>query len=237
MRILIVEDDPDIASLLQRNFLAEGHAADHADSGERALEMVRDHTYQAMIMDVMLPGRSGLDVCRALRKQSHAATIIMLSARDTVADRIEGLSAGADDYVVKPFAFEELYARLNAQQRRRTQENPQSDGDIVRCGAITYEPQLREMSLGSRRVALTEREADLLLYFMRNEGATVSREAIFDALWQEQGGISVNVVDVYIGYLRRKLAGLSPETRNALRTIRGTGFMFVAVATPGNAKT
>ncbi len=230
MRILVVEDDADIASLLQRNFRAEGHETDRAATGDKALDLVRNHAYQAIILDVMLPGRSGLDVCRLLRKQSHTATIIMLSARDTVADRVEGLSAGADDYLVKPFAFEELYARLIAQQRRRAREETgdESDTDTVRCGALTYSPPTRELAREGNRVTLTEREADLLLYFIRNAGTPLARETIFEALWQDHGGAAVNVVDVYVGYLRRKLASLAPDAASVLRTVRGKGFMFVA---------
>lgn len=226
MKVLIVEDDPDIASLLQRNFKAEGVATMHAASGETALENVRHTHFDVIVLDVMLPGCSGLDVCRNLRNQDHAATIIMLSARDAVNDRVDGLSAGADDYVVKPFAFEELLARITAQQRRRSEDAPDNDGDVVRHGRLTYDRAIREVRFEDNHAELTEREADLLMYLMRNEGQPLSREVIFDALWQAQGGVAINVVDVYIGYLRRKLGTLGADARACVRTVRGKGFMF-----------
>ena len=187
MKVLIVEDDPDIASLLQRNFKAEGVNTMHAASGETALENVRHNHFDVIVLDVMLPGCSGLDVCRNLRNQDHAATIIMLSARDAVNDRVDGLSAGADDYVVKPFAFEELLARITAQQRRRSEDAPDNDGDVVSHGRLTYDRAIREVRFEDNRTELTEREADLLLYLMRNEGQPLSREVIFEALWHAQG--------------------------------------------------
>lgn len=226
MKVLIVEDDPDIASLLQRNFKAEGVTTMHAATGETALEDVRHNHFDVIVLDVMLPGCSGLDVCRQLRNRDHGATIIMLSARDAVNDRVDGLSAGADDYVVKPFAFEELLARITAQQRRRAEDEPGNDGNVVSHGRLTYDQAIREVRFEDNRAELTEREADLLLYLMRNEGQPLSREVIFDALWHAQGGVAINVVDVYIGYLRRKLGTLGPDARACVRTVRGKGFMF-----------
>ena len=227
MKVLVVEDDPDIASLLQRNFASEGMETVHAASGGKALAAVRHNIFSAVVLDVMLPDMTGLEICLRLRKQDYEATIIMLSARDTVNDRIEGLSAGADDYVVKPFAFEELLARIHAQQRRRQGEaRPDADGEQVVAGRLSYFPAIREVGMDGKRVELTEREADLLLYLMRNEGSPLSRTDIFDALWQSQGGVVVNVVNVYMGYLRRKLATLCDEARDSIRTVRGKGFMF-----------
>jgi DNA-binding response OmpR family regulator len=228
MKVLVVEDDADIASLLKRSFKAEGIAADHAATGRDAFDMVRQSAYSAIILDVMLPDMTGHDICRTLRKQSHTATIIMLSAKDTVSDRIDGLAAGADDYVVKPFVFEEVLARLHAQQRRRAEESLEPTGDVLQRGALRYDQSIRELSCGGKSAVLTEREADLLLYLMRNEGTPLTREGIFDALWQSQGGAAINVVDVYVGYLRRKLALLSPEARASVRTVRNKGYMFVA---------
>jgi DNA-binding response OmpR family regulator len=228
MKVLVVEDDPDIASLLLRNFKSEGFDAVHAPTGEEALETVRGSKFQVIVLDVMLPGRSGIEVCETLRKRNNDATIIMLSARDAVNDRIDGLSAGADDYVVKPFAFEELLARIQAQQRRRQQAEPDSGSSLVAAGRLSYDPDIREVRFETNSTTLTDREADLLVYLMRSEGTPLSRETIFDALWHAQGGVALNVVDVYIGYLRRKLGTLSPEARAAVRTVRGKGFMFSA---------
>jgi DNA-binding response OmpR family regulator len=226
LKVLIVEDDPDIASLLERSFRTEGFEASVASSGELALEMVRQNNFCVVVLDVMLPGCSGLEVCRKLRKQNHAATIIMLSARDAVNDRVDGLSSGADDYMVKPFAFEELLARITAQQRRRAEDNQDNAADKITHGKLSYDPEIREVCFDDARTELTEREANLLVYLMRNEARPKSREEIFDALWHSQGGIAINVVDVYVGYLRRKLGILAPEARASVRTVRGKGFMF-----------
>lgn len=227
MKVLVVEDDPDIASLLQRNFASEGMETVHAASGFEALAAVRHNIFSAVVLDVMLPDMTGLEICQRLRKQDYEATIIMLSARDTVNDRIEGLSAGADDYVVKPFAFEELLARIHAQQRRwQGEAKPGADDEQLSAGKLSYWPATREVGMDGKRVELTEREADLMLYLMRNEGRPLSRTDIFDALWQSQGGVAINVVNVYMGYLRRKLATLSGAARDSIRTVRGKGFMF-----------
>ncbi len=227
MKILVVEDDPDIASLLQRNFASEGMETVHAVSGGEALAAVRHNIFSAVVLDVMLPDMTGLEICQLLRKQDYGASIIMLSARDTVSDRIEGLSAGADDYMVKPFAFEELLARIHAQQRRRQgAAQPGADDEQLLAGRLGYWPATREVEMDGKRVALTEREADLMLYLMRNEGRPLSRTDIFDALWQSQGGVAINVVNVYMGYLRRKLAMLDEGARDSIRTVRGKGFMF-----------
>ena len=227
MKVLIVEDDPDIASLLERNFASEAMETVHAATGADALNALRHNIFSAVVLDVMLPDLTGIEICQRLRKQDYEATIIMLSARDTVNDRIEGLSAGADDYVVKPFAFEELLARIHAQQRRRQGAARQgADDDQVMAGKLSYSPATREVGMDGKRVELTEREADLLLYLMRNESRPLSRTDIFDALWQSQGGVAINVVNVYVGYLRRKLAMLSDKARDSIRTVRGKGFMF-----------
>jgi DNA-binding response OmpR family regulator len=233
MRVLVVEDDPDIASLLRRNFEAEGMTADHAADGDTALQLARHRPYHAIVLDVMLPGKSGIEVCQLLRKHSDAATIIMLSARDTVNDRVEGLAAGADDYLVKPFAFEELLARIRAQQRRRALESQIVADETIRSGKLSFDPSTITLSGFGKTATLTDREADLLLYFFRNEGLPISRDQIFDALWQGQGGVALNVVDVYVGYLRRKLASLSPQARDALSTVRGKGFRYVPPAGTG----
>ncbi|MCP1200665.1 response regulator transcription factor [Notoacmeibacter sp. MSK16QG-6] len=233
MRVLVVEDDADIASLLRRNFHAADMGCDLAPNGRLALEMVRNANYDAIVLDVMLPEQSGLDVCRILRKQSHDATIIMLSARDSLEDKVEGLEAGADDYVVKPFAFAEILARIQAQGRRRLAEHPDRSNGLIACGDLAFDQQTNQLSYGEKSTELTEREADLLVFMMRNAERTVSREKIFEALWHDQGGAAINVVDVYIGYLRRKMALLGPDVREAMRTVRGKGFVLCPVNADG----
>jgi len=226
VKILVVEDDPDISSLLKRGFEAEGYSVDCSSSGESGLKRARNRVYGTIILDIMLPNASGIEVCQNLRKLGEDATIIMLSARDDVKDRIEGLSAGADDYVVKPFAFEELLARVRAGERRSGTGEHAPDDTRLTAGNLAFDPEVREAAYEGRKVTLTEREADVLMLLMRNAGKPLSRNDIFECLWADHGGAAVNVVDVYIGYLRRKLAGLGPEAAKTIRTVRGIGFLF-----------
>ena len=226
MKILIVEDDADISSLLKRGFESEGYSVDCASSGEAALERARSSIYGTIILDIMLPGTTGIDVCQNLRRVGQDATIIMLSARDSVDDRIEGLSAGADDYVVKPFVFAELLARVRAQERRAGNREQVGSDEYLIAGQMTFNPNLREIEIADRKVTLTQREADVLMLLMRNAGLPLSRSTIFEALWADQGGAAVNVVDVYVGYLRRKLKTLEPDAAKFIKTVRGIGFMF-----------
>lgn len=227
MTILIVEDDADIGSLLRRGFAAENYEVELVSDGDAALAAAaaRDNI-EAIILDVMLPGRSGIEVCRALRTAGHTAPIIMLSARSSVTDRTEGLLAGADDYVVKPFAFEELLARVRVQALRRS-----SDGEtphIVEAGRFRLDLDTRVLSLDGEQLRLTEREAELLALLMRHQGQPLSRTDIFAALWAGHGGASLNVVDVYVGYLRHKIGEAFPSVGRVIQTVRGRGFIFTA---------
>lgn len=226
MTVLIVEDDADISRLLKRGFEAEDYSVDCATSGEQAMELARSCVYDVVILDIMLPKSSGIDVCQSLRKLGQDATIIMLSARDGVDDRIEGLSSGADDYVVKPFAFAELLARVRARERRVEAANKDGHSERLEAGPLAFDPKLREVEVAGQKTTLTEREADLLMLLMRNAGRPLSRNDIFDALWADQGGAAVNVVDVYIGYLRRKLQTLDPNAAKIIKTVRGVGFLY-----------
>ncbi|MDX2266331.1 MAG: response regulator transcription factor [Hyphomicrobiales bacterium] len=226
MPILIVEDDEDIASLLKRAFELEGYDVDCARTGEEAIDTARNTAYDTIILDIILPGASGIEVCRRLRAEGLNATapIIMLSARDAVPDRVEGLSAGADDYMTKPFAFQELLARVKAQKRRQTQTG--AAREEKRGETFSLNPKLREIEWRDKRIDLTEREYELFEYFVKHEGQALSRSQIFDALWQGQGGVSINVVDVYVGYLRKKLAGMGRGGRSVIQTVRGVGFIL-----------
>ncbi|QIB35341.1 response regulator transcription factor [Ancylobacter pratisalsi] len=224
MTILIVEDDPDIGSLLRRGFASESYQVELVGDGEEALKAANGKALQAIILDVMLPGRSGIEVCRALRAGGQTAPIIMLSARSSVNERTEGLLAGADDYIVKPFAFEELLARVRVQALRRT--NDEAEPRVLTVGGLTLDLETRQAQFGSTRVRLTEREIELLALLMRHAGEPLARADIFTALWAGHGGASLNVVDVYVGYLRHKLAEALPEGTHMIVTVRGRGFMF-----------
>jgi DNA-binding response OmpR family regulator len=228
MRILIVEDDSDIAALLKRGFVSEGYKVEWADSGAAAVGLGKSQPFDVIMLDSMLPDISGLEVCQKLRAEgaNTATPVIILSARDAVADRIEGLSAGADDYMVKPFAFEEVLARVQAQDRRQKHSDKQKHATTITAGGLVLDLAVRELAYDGRRVELTERECDLLAYFMRHANEPLTRHAIFDALWEGQGGVSINVVDVYVGYLRRKLARPGDQGKSMIHTVRGVGFVF-----------
>lgn len=224
MTILIVEDDADIGSLLRRGFTAESYQVELVADGEQALKAANGAALEAIILDVMLPGRSGIEVCKALRAGGQTAPIIMLSARSSVNERTEGLLAGADDYIVKPFAFEELLARVKVQALRRSS----ADGEprTLTAGPLTLDLDTRQVQAGATRVRFTEREVELLALLMRHAGEPLARADIFAALWAGHGGASLNVVDVYVGYLRHKLAEVMPDGGNMIVTVRGRGFMF-----------
>lgn len=218
-RILIVEDDPDIASLLERGLAAEGYGSAWAESVPTALDRVGAERFDAAIVDMMLGADRGSDLLSEMRLRGIGVPSIVLSALGRVEDRAEGLDAGASDYVVKPFQMKELMARLKVLLHRSA---PQVQ---VQLGGLRYDGESRTVHAGARRIVLTEREGELLDYLMRRPGEVVTRGAIFDALWAPHGGSTENVVDVYLGYLRRKLPPLH-EFGLALRTLRGRGFVL-----------
>jgi DNA-binding response OmpR family regulator len=224
MTILIVEDDADIGSVLRRGFAAESYDVELVGDGDTALAVAAGKPLAAIILDVMLPGRSGIEVCKALRAAGQTAPIIMLSARSSVSERTEGLLAGADDYLVKPFDFEELLARVKVQEMRR-----ESDGSNQRhliVGPLSLDLETRAVTTSEGSTRLTEREVDLLALLMRHAGEPLARADIFAALWAGHGGASLNVVDVYIGYLRHKLSEALIDGGRLIVTVRGRGFMF-----------
>lgn len=216
-RILIVEDDADIASLLQRGFAAEGYASVWEQTSEDALSRLQAEPFDAAIVDMMLGDESGSALLGEMRLRGHVLPAIVLSALSRVEDRAEGLDAGAHDYVVKPFQMNELISRLRVQLMRAA---PRMDG--LTLGGLRYDPVSRMVG-GERRILLTEREGELLAYLMTRAGQVLSRGEIFDSLWAPHGGSTENVVDVYVGYLRRKLHPLA-DYGLALRTLRGRGF-------------
>lgn len=224
MTILIVEDDADIGSVLRRGFAAESYDVELVADGDSALAAASGKPLAAIILDVMLPGRSGIEVCKALRAAGQTAPIIMLSARSSVSERTEGLLAGADDYMVKPFDFEELLARVKVQELRR--ENDGADQRHLIVGPLDLDLETRVATSSEGSTRLTEREVDLLALLMRHAGEPLARADIFAALWAGHGGASLNVVDVYIGYLRHKLADATTDGARLIVTVRGRGFMY-----------
>ncbi|MGE3579407.1 MAG: response regulator transcription factor [Vicinamibacterales bacterium] len=224
MRILVVEDDPAISAFLVRGLREEHYLVDLAEDGPSAERCLADVRYDAVVLDVQLPGRSGIDVCRRLREDGQAVPVLMLTARDAVADRVTGLDAGADDYLVKPFAFDELLARVRALVRRGAVRLP---GHVLQCGPIALDTEAHAASVAGRSLALSATEYRLLDYLLRHAGTVVSRDQLAERVWGSDVDLSSNVTDVYVGYLRRKLkaAGL---TAPMIHTIRGLGYILKA---------
>jgi two-component system OmpR family response regulator len=218
MRVLIVEDEPRMAALVRRGLVEEGHAADVAAQGEDALWMAEAHPYDVIVLDLMLPGRDGYETCRRLRKAGVWAPVLMLTARDAVDDRVAGLDAGADDYLVKPFSLAELLARLRALVRRGGVERPT---DLV-VGDLRLDPAARRVWRAETEVALSPKEFALLETFMRRPGQVLSRLQLLEHAWDFAYENRSNVVDVYVRYLREKLD--RPFDRASFETVRGAGY-------------
>ncbi len=217
-RILVVDDDPKILSFMRRGLSFAGYAIDMAADGEEALAIARDQAPDLVVLDVMLPGVDGLEVCRRLRAGDPDLPILMLTARDRVPDRVAGLDAGADDYLVKPFAFDELLARIRALLRRARPP----EGEILRYADLTLNPATREVVRGGRPVELTTREHDLLEFLLRHPRQVLSRDLIFERVWGSDFLGESNLIDVHIMRLRDKLEAAG-EPR-LIHTIRGAGY-------------
>src|SRR3989440_4932789 len=222
VRVLIVEDELRMASLIRRGLVSEGLAADLASSGEEALWMAPAHDYDAIVLDVMLPDCDGFEVCRRLRGAGVWVPVLMLTARDSVDDRVAGLDSGADDYLVKPFAFAELLARLRALSRRGELERPA----VLEVGDLRLDPATRRTWRGSGEIDLSAKEFALLETFMRRPGQVLSRLHLLEHAWDFAYENRSNVVDVYIRHLRRKID--EPFGRRSLETVRGAGYRLRA---------
>ena len=218
MRVLIVEDELRMASLIRRGLVKEGLAADVAGSGEDALWMASAHEYDAIVLDVMLPGLSGFETCRRLRNTGIWAPVLMLTARDSVEDRVAGLDTGADDYLVKPFAFAELLARLRALARRGELERP----PVLEVDDLRLDPATRDVRRSDTEIQLSAKEFALLEVFMRRPGEVLSRLHLLEHAWDFAYDNRSNIVDVYVRRLRRKID--EPFGRRSLETIRGAGY-------------
>ena len=218
VRILVVDDEPAVREALRRALQLEGYDVELAGDGVEALERLAADGIDAVLLDVMMPRLDGLETCRRLRRGGNALPVLMLTARDAVSDRVAGLDAGADDYVVKPFALEELLARLRALLRRLA---PQG-ADVLRFGDLTLDPGTRQVKRGGERIELTRTEFSLLELFLLNPRQVLTRSVIFERVWGYDFGFGSNSLDVYIGYLRRKTeAGGRPRL---IQTIRGVGY-------------
>jgi len=224
VRLLVVEDDTRLRDVLRRGLTEQGHIVDESADGDDAEQMAPSPIYDAILLDVNLPKQSGLDVLRSLRRQKIQTPVLVLTSRDTAEDIIEGLDAGADDYLRKPFVFGELEARLRSITRRRSPVG--TTNAELRSGEVVLDLRTRIARRGDRRIDLTPREGTFLEYFLRNAGSVITRRAIEDAMFDRASEATSNVVDVYVSRLRSKLAiaGESP----VLQTIRGAGYRFGA---------
>jgi two-component system response regulator MprA len=217
MKILVVDDERAVRESLRRALALEGYEVDLAEDGEEALESVRRAEPDALILDVLMPGIDGLEVSRRLRRGGSKVPILMLTARDAVENRVEGLDAGADDYVTKPFALEELLARVRALLRRTT-----GAGEIMRFADVELDPSTRQVTRGGEPIELTRTEFALLELLMLNPRQVLTRSVIFERVWGYDFGYASNSLDVYIGYLRRKTeVGGRPRL---IQTVRGVGY-------------
>jgi DNA-binding response OmpR family regulator len=222
-KLLLVEDDRRITNFLRRGLEAEGYGVDTADNGEDGLELCRSNDYALVILDRMLPGLDGMEVCRALRRERGDCLVLMLTARDALQDKIDGLQAGADDYLTKPFAFDELLARLRALLRRG---QPRGEGreehPMLQVGDLLLDTARRRARRGDREIVLTVREFALLAYLMEHAGTVLSRSRILSRVWSYSFDPESKVVEVYIRQLRQKID--EGEATPMIKTVRGFGY-------------
>lgn len=220
-RILVVDDDRRLLSMLRRGLTLEGFDVDTAAGSRDALAFLRDRQPDLVVLDVMMPGVDGFELCRRIRRATDTS-ILMLTARDAVTDRVTGLEAGADDYLVKPFAFEELLARIKAVLRRKTAETADRQAGMLSFEEVSMDLGRREVRRAGREIALTAREFDLLELFLRNPGQVLTREQIFDSVWGADPRAESNVIEQHISNVREKLE--EHGGRRLIQTMRGAGY-------------
>lgn len=221
MRVLIVEDESRLATLIRRALVEEGHAVDVVGDGEAALSWAASATYDAIVLDVMLPGMNGIEVCRTLRSRRDYTPVLLLTARDTIADRVQGLDAGADDYLTKPFALTELAARLRALSRR-----PRVAVDtVITIGGLRLDSARRQVWRDEQEIALPNKEFRILEYLVRNPNRVMTRDMIANHVWDYEFVNATNVIDVHIRQLRRKLD--EDGKPSLIETVRGMGYRLV----------
>ena len=220
MRVLLVEDDADVARFIRKGLSEETYAVDVAEDGEQAMYLASVNTYDAAILDVMIPAPDGMEVCRRLRKSGSSLPILMLTALDTVDEKIAGLDAGADDYLAKPFEFRELLARLRALMRR----GGATISALLEAGDLRIDTRSHRVTVGETPLTLTTKEYSVLEYLARNAGRIVTREEIAEHVWNEDFDPFTNLIEVYINRLRRHIETVSK--RKLIHTVRGSGYML-----------
>jgi len=222
MRLLVVEDEKKVASFIKRGLEEEGYAVDVASDGEKGLEMALDRVHDLIILDISLPQIDGLQVLKKIRQQRVSIPVLLLTVRATIEDKVLGLDAGADDYLTKPFAFQELVARVRALMRRRAEAEPA----LLRIADLSLDPARRVVSRGGEKIELTAKEFALLEYFMRNPGRVLTRTQMIEHVWNYDFDTMTNIIDVYVNYLRKKVdSGHEPKL---IHTVRGVGYVLKA---------
>jgi two-component system OmpR family response regulator len=217
VRVLVVEDEPKLRSLLNRGLQAEGYSVDEASNGDDAIWLASEFEYDAIVLDIQIPRPDGIDVARELRKRGRWAPILFLTVKDDISDRVEGLDAGGDDYLTKPFAFDELFARVRSLIRRSPGPRP----TMLRAGDLSLDPATHMATKGAEPLPLSPKEFSLLEYLLRHKDDAVSRTEILDHVWDFAYEGTSNVVDVYVGYLRTKVG------HDRIVTVRGVGYRLV----------
>ncbi|MBW2142837.1 MAG: response regulator transcription factor [Deltaproteobacteria bacterium] len=220
MRLLVVEDEKKVSSFIKKGLEEEGYAVDVANDGEEGLYMALDRVHDLIILDIQIPKMDGLQVLQVLRKEKVTTPVLLLTVRATIEDKVMGLDSGADDYLTKPFAFQELVARIRALLRRRTEAEPA----VLQVDDLTLDPARRIVLRGDEKFDLSPREFSLLDYFMRNPGRVLTRTMITEHVWDYDFDTDTNVIDVYVNYLRKKIdAGDRPKL---IHTVRGVGYVL-----------
>jgi heavy metal response regulator len=220
MRLLVVEDEKKVSSFIKKGLEEEGYAVDAAHDGEEGLYMALDNVHDLIILDIQLPKMDGLQVLQEIRKQKVKTPVLLLTVRATIEDKVLGLDSGADDYLTKPFAFQELVARLRALLRRRTEAEP----TVLKVSDLVLDPARRTVLRGEEKIDLSPREFSLLDYFMRNPGRVLTRTMITEHVWDYDFDTDTNVIDVYVNYLRKKID--SNRDPGLIQTVRGVGYVL-----------
>lgn len=222
MNVLLVEDEERVADFIRRGVKSEGWLVEYAPDGETALEYLRDRMFDVVILDIMLPGISGREVCQRMRARKDYTPVLMLTALDATDERVAGLRMGADDYLPKPFDFEELLARLTALRRRATQFNEEETDNRLSYAGLSFDRGALTLTVDGNEIELSAKERDLIALFLTNQNKVLSRERILNSVWSTQEDPLTNVVDVYIGRLRKKIGPYG----SLIATVRGAGYRF-----------
>ncbi len=220
MRLLVVEDEKKVSSFISKGLKEEGYSVDVAFDGQTGLQMAMDKVHDLIILDIHLPGMDGMSVLHELRKGRVSTPVLLLTVRANIEDKVLGLDAGADDYLTKPFAFQELVARIRALLRRKTE----AELPVLQFADLTLDPARRVVLRGVKKIDLTAKEYALLYYFMRNPGLVLTRTMISDHVWDYNFDSMTNIIDVYVNYLRRKID--SDREHKLIHTVRGVGYVF-----------